>query len=227
MAITPLPFNPQNFFNNSLHYASQARGQFSLTKTPPIFLGAEIQKRKFNVDSINNGIRLLTEGVLAISFTTPSFGLMQHDGFSYTGPTKAIAHTQQFGDLSVEFLMMGKTVEEARSIFYVISRWHEAIAGARRSGEESLTSDGNIDRSDTTPFDVEYYDNYIAEAETAVFGPYDSTTSTSASRQHILNVKYTELYPTSIQAMNFAWSQTETPISFTVTFSFYYAKTYF
>lgn len=227
MALTPLSFNPQDFFNKSLHYASQARGQFSLAGRPKIFEIAEIEKRKFNTERINAGLHLLNEGILAISFTTPSFGLMQHNGFSYTGPTKAIAHTQQFGDLSVEFLMMGKTVEEARSIFYVISRWQEAIAGARRSGTESLTSDGGITRSDTTPFDVEYYDNYIADAEIAVYSPYNSTVSVPSSREPILSIKFTELYPTSVQAMNFAWSQPETPMSFTVTFSFYYAKTFY
>lgn len=227
MALTPLSFNPQDFFNKSLHYASQARGQFSLAGHPKIFDTTEIQKRKFNPERINAGLHLLNEGILAISFTTPSFGLMKHEGFSYTGPTKAIAHTQQFGDLSVEFLMMGKTVEEARSIFYVISRWHEAIAGARRSGPESLATDGDVTRSDTTPFDIEYYDNYIADAEIAVYSPYNSTQLISSPRESILSIKCTELYPTSVQPMNFAWSQPETPISFTVSFSFYYAKTFY
>jgi len=206
MPSTPLPFDTTAFFERTAHYASAGRGQFTLNRLPYVLqagnaaitdpaVQARLRNRfsSFDIDKIFTAGSILKEGWAAKSITIPQMGLMTHPAYTFSGPTKSMAYLQNFGNLDVEFLMMGKTPDEARSLLYFFSRWQECIAGPRkqqfdfaraftnppnnrvnvteRRQNVQTETDSEISTSDSIPFDVEYYDNYTTEAEIQVFSP--------------------------------------------------------
>jgi hypothetical protein len=204
MPSTPLPFDTTAFFERTAHYASAGRGQFTLNRLPYVLQAGNaaitdpaVQTRlrnrfsSFDIDKIFTAGSILKEGWAAKSITIPQMGLMTHPAYTFSGPTKSMAYLQNFGNLDVEFLMMGKTPDEARSLLYFFSRWQECIAGPRkqqfalsrtlddgqgnqiteRRQNVQTETDSEISTSDSIPFDVEYYDNYTTEAEIQVFSP--------------------------------------------------------
>jgi len=237
MPSTPLPFDTEAFFERTAHYASAGRGQFTLLRVPHIFnpnaldpsntgiinrLNARLVT--LDVDKLGVASEILTEGWAAKSITIPQMGLMTHPAFTYSGPTKSMAYLQNFGNLDVEFLMMGKTPQEAQSLLYFFSRWQESIAGPRKqlTGGAIVEPDGEISTSDSIPFDVEYYDNYTTEAEISIFSP--NVGNTTGSAPSIISARLTELYPLTINPITVNWDNGDTILSIIVSFHFYYIK---
>lgn len=223
MALVPLTQNPSDFFKRTAHFASMGRGQFSLSSIPAIFrTGIPVgEKHLKSIDriKIGNALDTLTTGWAAKSITIPAMGLSTHEAFTYSGPTKSTAYQQTFSSLDVEFLLMGKTIDEAKELYYFFSRWVEAIAGQRKTGD--VRNDNGVATSDSVAFDVEYYDNYISSADIAVFSP---SAVNSLNPAPVIQLHVTEMYPTSLQQIQVSWDSTDSPISLFVSFGFYYAK---
>lgn len=228
-------FNPQAFFEKTTHYASQARGLFQLTRLPnclPIVTGNAF----LDSGKLTQAKNLLTSGIVASGFSLPSFSLNTFDPFSYTGPTKKIAYGQMFNDIDVTFQLMGTTLEEARSLYYFFSKWHEAIAGpvhTQRSG--SLSGDNpeltdiqyNV-ISDNTMFSVQYYDNYITDGLLTVYSPNNynplATGARAVAPRKVVQIFLTELYPITILQSALSWESQDAPLQLSVSFTFHYAS---
>lgn len=231
MALSPLTQNPSDFFTRTAHFASLGRGQFSLSGTPAIFTsGTPVGDKHLeglNQQKISMALETLKTGWAAKSITIPAMGLMEHEAFTYGGPTKSIAYQQNFSSLDVEFLLMGKTLTEAQSLYYFFSRWIEAIAGPGKRG--GTVDENYVAASDSVAFDVEYYDNYITNADIAVFSPSAHQAITPIAPgvfqpKPVLELSLTEVYPKSVQQIQLSWDSADSPLSLFVSFGFYYAK---
>ena len=218
-------FNPEEFFLNTVHYASQGRGQFTLGALPSVL--GNLPSREFRVGQdgspvlsaesiIAIGGRLLSQGIMAKSVQTPGHNLATFEEFSFSGPTRKHAHTQIFGPLTVEFFMMGKTPEEARSIYNTFVLWHEGIAGAQWAPNEA----DKVPVSDSTLFAVEYYENYTSNAELKIFSP----TGAEKEPTPIIHNKYFEIYPQAIGGLNTSWESQDAPMILQVTFEYFYTR---
>ena len=229
-------FNPEEFFLNTVHYASQGRGQFTLGALPSVLAkgAGNLPSREFlagqegslvlsgmSAESIIAiGGRLLSQGIMAKSVQTPGHNLATFEEFSFSGPTRKHAHTQIFGPLTVEFFMMGQTPEESRSIYQTFVLWHEAIAGAQwRPGEADRTP-----VSDSTLFAVEYYDNYVSNAELKIFSPMIDPNGAETVPTPVIHNKYFEIYPQAIGGLNTSWESQDAPMTLSVTFEYFYTR---
>lgn len=151
---------------------------------------------------------------MASVITLPPRSLGTYEPISFSGPTRTHAYNQILSDITVEFLLMGNTADEAKSIYHTFAYWHERIAGPNDLGPDRLQYPPH---SDITAFNTEYYDNYITDAEVRVFG----ATHTDGS---LIRMQYFDLYPLEIGATQLAWSAPDAPISLSVTFTYYYSR---
>ena len=221
--------NTRQFFEKTAHFASLARTKFSINrfpscleknKLPRLPNTTELIYTDDEIEMFDIAKKLLSKGILAKSVTLPQQSLMLDNGFSYGGPTRKHPLGQQFSDIDVEFLLMGSTEQEARSIYFLFSEWQKLIAGPRniRSNE--------IPRSDSTAFAVEYYDNYVAEADITILSPSIKNNFNSnfwGGAVSVVKNKYSELYPSSIGSIFTSWDSSDTPASLSVTFCYYYS----
>ncbi len=197
-------FNPQKFFDKASHYASQGRGLFTLLGERPLCIPKNT--------TTNAGWGLLSQGIMAKSVQTPGHNLATFEEFSFSGPTRKHAHTQLFGALTVEFFMMGRTPEEARSIYQTFVSWHEGIAGP-----DNLKNQVNrVPISDSTLFSIAYYSDYVSEAELKIFSPM--------TESPIIHDKFYEIYPQAIGGINTSWESQDVPMTLSVTFEYFYTQ---
>lgn len=224
-------FNPQEFFDKTGHYASQGRGLFTLGALPSVLLTGDGITRPPTVTNFSAGVdtasiieigwRLLSQGIMAKSVQTPGHNLATFEEFSFSGPTRKHAHTQIFGPLTVEFFMMGKTPLEARAIYETFVLWHEGIAGAR-------WGDNEVDKvpvSDSTLFALEYYDDYVCPtADFKIFSPMIDPAGVDKEPTPIIHHRFYEIYPQAIGGLNTSWESQDAPMTFSVTFEYYYTR---
>ena len=202
-------FNPNNeFFSKTKYFASQARGDFSVALPTNHFLSSV-------TGALADGKNLLASGLLAKQVTLPSVQLNTYEPTSFIGPTRKHGYGLQFADLSVEFYLMGNTPQEARSLHYFMSRWLEGIAGPRNGTLSDEVGVNSMPLSDSTSFDVRYYNNYIAEGHIKLYAP-DSTP--------IMHIQYSELFPIEISGLQYSWESSDTPVTMSVNFAYYYSR---
>lgn len=211
MAIVPANFNPQAFFDKTAYYASQGRGLFTLNQRPKFFpLGGD--------PLVDIGWKLVSSetadgGLMAQSINMTGYNLATFEEFSYIGPTRKHPHTQIFGPMTVEFLLMGQTIEEAMAVNHMFLKWQEKIAGARW---DNGTAD-RIARSDSTFFAIEYYDNYTSDAEVKIYSPQNPD-------KPIIWNHYQEIYPQALGALSTSWESPDAPMSLSVTFEYFHTS---
>lgn len=208
MAIGPAKFNPQEFFEKTAHYGSQGRGLFTILNLPSI-----VQPWKVNSQILADRAKtLLSSGIVAKTISSPSSSLATFEEFSYNGPTRKHPHTQIFGPITVEFYLMGSNQLEAQSLYHTFLRWQEYIAGPKplQSADKSV-------RSDSAYYAIEYYDQYVTDAEFAVYAPQDPSTP-------IIHNKYYELYPLNVGGIQTSWESQDAPLTLSVEFEFYYMQ---
>lgn len=212
-------FDPQEFFSKTHYYASQGRGLFTLTHRPPVLEAATLSAR--DRDLVNAGWSLLEHGIMAKSVQLPGYNLATFEEFSYIGPTRKHAHTQLFGPISVEFFLMGGTLDEARAVHHTFMVWQEKIAGARFTNTEMDRGA----RSDSTFFATEYYDKYVSEAEIEIFAPNINPSGVDNRPRPVIHNKYREIYPQALGGLTTAWDNPDAPMTLSVTFEFFHTNT--
>ena len=198
-------FDPQAFFDKTAYYASQGRGLFRLTEKPPV-----LQNQGSLVDM---GWELVTDGLMAKSINMAGYNLATFEEFSFIGSTRKHPHTQLFGPMTVEFLLMGRTIEEAKAVNHMFLTWLNGIAGPRFGPEE-------IDRgaqSDVTFFGIEYYDNYKSTAEVKIF-------STQTTSTPVIHNQYQEIYPQALGNLSTSWESSDAPLTLSVTFEYFHTR---
>ena len=189
-------FSPGTFFTHATEFASQGRGVFLIPKQPKIDTGGWPVA--------------ISQGILAKGFHIPGRQLGTYPEFSYVGPTTKHAYGLIFPDIDVEFLLMGQTADDARAIYNTFCNWVHNIAGPERPGDpDSATA--------RDPFSAYYYNEYVTDAFGTIY---------SQSGEVIVNVKFLELYPVSIGQIATSWESPDAPISFTVTFTYFYATVF-
>jgi len=231
MSITS--FRPDAFFAKTAHFASQGRGLFTLTPnlaTDRVDDGKHVldvtqpTSRSYDTAKITQGLELLRTGLVAKNFSVPSLQLNTYEPFSYMGPTKKMPYGMQFSDLEVEFYLMGASSSEASALHYLFSRWMEGIAGPRTGSNDFEVRDSDMPISDGTVFEVEYYNNYIADGQIRIYSPVDSVSEEIASPQVITLVKFSELFPIALGPLQLSWESPDAPLSLSVTFAYYYHR---
>lgn len=222
MSTSPL-FNPTAFFLKAAYYPSQGRGQFKISAFNPTHVLETANGMDSNL--IAKGRDALLKGWAAKSFTVPSMQLNTYEAFSYMGPTKKMPYGLQFSDMQVEFYLMGSSVDEARALHYTMSRWVEAIAGPRRTGDSSI-NDSQMPVSDSTVFEVEYYTNYVVDAEVFMYTPTGTVTSQTQqiNTQNVIHIKFSELYPIEVGSIQSSWESPDAPATMSVTFAYHYSR---
>jgi hypothetical protein len=188
-------FNPLTFFHNTAAYASQGRGVFFIGNLPVIF-----QNELAAVP------HLLSNGIAAKGFAVPAQQLGTYEPFSYNGPTTKHAWGQIFTDIDIEFLLIGSSSQEAQDMYRFFTRWQELIAGTDNT--DYITSGSEYDG-----FSVSYYNDYFTNATAIIHSP---------SGTPIISVEFREIYPITIGPLQTSWESPDAPISFTVTFTFFY-----
>lgn len=205
-------FDPQAFFDKTGHFASQGRGLFTLLGPAP-----KVIKKNTVTDM---GWKLLTSGLMAKSVQTAGHNLATFEPFSFSGPTRAHAHTQMFGPLTVEFFMMGQSRQEASSIYNTFVLWHEGIAGPDTVDAQQLGPGNNDPVSDSTLFSVAYYEDYTSNAELKIFSPIANIGGVPTPP--VIHNKYFEIYPQAIGGLNTSWESQDAPMTLSVTFEYFY-----
>lgn len=220
-------FNPNDsypndsFFSKTEYFASQARGEFTVTFPTSHFLSSA-------TGILATGKGLLAGGLMAKQANLPSMQLNTYEPVSFMGPTRKHAYGLQFSDLTVEFYLMGNNAQEAYSLYYLMNRWMEGIAGPRETPPPppppaappppppDTIKNNELPVSDSTSYDVRYYNEYIADGAIKLYAP-NSTTA-------IMHIKYSELFPIDISGLQYSWESTDTPITMSVTFAYHYSR---
>jgi hypothetical protein len=200
-------FDPQEFFSKTAYYGSQGRGLFTLTQPPPV-----LQRLRQN-ELVGMGWDLLSTGLVAKSINIAGYTLATFDEFSYIGPTRKHAHTQIFGPMTVEFLLMGQTLQEAQALHHTFLMWQQEIAGPRFGANEADRGA----RSDSTFFGIEYYDDYTSTAEVKIYSPQNPNTP-------IIWNQYQEIYPQALGGLSTSWESADAPLTLSVTFEFFHTN---
>lgn len=218
----PSNFNVDEFFRNTAHYASQGRGRFTLL-VPPLVLDAVTPNNRAGADlsakektTIDIAFPLLQRGLLAKTIADPGINLGTFEEFSFSGPTRKHAHSQIFGTLNVEFLLMGATLPHVRAIYDYFDLWMTRMV-------QPQFAPGTLDKiptEDGQPFALEYYDNYTTQAQLEIFSPSYQLESTP-----VLTIQYFGLYPQALQGFSTSWDNQDAPITLSVTFELWYRKT--
>lgn len=197
----------EEFFLQTAHFASQARGTFELHGIPD-----ELRQFIEDGDPLGLvGLDQLEKGVLTKGVQVGAQQLATIDAQSFIGPTYKIPYGQLFTDITIEFLLMNKDRETAGAIYYALTKWHEFIAGPAQ------TTIARSIRSDSTPFAVRYYDSYTAGATVSVFSP-------SSRTKPEIRVDLTEVYPMSIGSLITSWDQPDAPLTCQVSMAYHYMQ---
>lgn len=199
-------FDSQKFFEAATHYASKGRGLFRLENFPNVLT-------TLNDTMCNRGLLMLRDGLFASQITTGGSQIATHEPFSYSGVTRKAAHTQIFADMNIQFLLMGKTRDDARAIYHTFNMWHKMITGPYGSGAPV---------SEQTPFYVSYYSDYIAP--TATVTVYSPTVTNNLDPIVMIKHNYYEIYPVGIGPLQLSWADADAPMALDVTFTFYYSE---
>jgi len=219
-AFTSVDIDPSTFFEKAGNYASQGRFQFSLD-IGPLIDNKGILSGSAAVATAQN---LLSKGLLAKTASVPASTLATYEEFSFSGPTRKHVHSQLFGPLNIEFLLMGSSPIEAAAIHNTFMTWHEKIVSP--SNESDVDK---VPKSDVTAFAVEYYDKYVCDrADLKVLSPHygiDSSSSNPKS-QVILAMSFHEIYPIAVGGLSLSWDNEDAPVVLPVTFEYYYMKTH-
>ena len=80
-----------------------------------------------------------------------------------------------------------------------------------------LNENKNDNKTDVIRSFFEYYDQYITDAEFAVYSPQDPNTP-------IIHNKYYELYPINVGGIQTSWESQDSPLTLSVEFEFYYMQ---
>ncbi len=152
---------------------------------------------------------LLSTGIVCKSFDIPGQKLATFD-HAFMGPQRKIGYGLLFSDIGVEFLLMNTKREDAACLYRYFVDWQERIASPLQ------TSVAGIPESQHTAFGVEYYANYIAEAE--------ATTYTPSSTEPAIKMHYSELFPVDIGSLKVGWEQSDAPMSLSINFAYHYSK---
>lgn len=214
-----LKLDPQEFFTKTASYASQSRGMFRLTTSPEVLKSDESKsKSPMSKSPIGVGLELLRSGILAKSIQMPGSSLSTFEEYSLSGPTRKVAHGVTYGPLTVEFYLMGKDIAEARALYATLHLWHNKIIGG--------FSNDNVPKSDTRFFALEYFNDYIVDAEIAIFSPTETLAEPNSERA-VIHTKYYEVYPQLIQGLTPSWDSPDAPLTLSVNFECVYASSQF
>jgi hypothetical protein len=200
-------FDPELFFRQSAHYASQARGLFTCNPLTNValddYIGADIIAQR--------GFRQLSEGIVTKATQISAQQLATYEATSFIGPTRKVPYGQIFTDIGVEFLMMDATKGNAGSVYSALTKWQEFIAGPSSRSISSTVI------SDFTGFGVRYYDEYVTDARIQLFSPTDSD-------KPELELLLTEAYPITIGSLQTSWDSPDAPLSLQVSFAYHYMQ---
>jgi len=203
--------DPSAFFEKAGNYASQGRFQFSLDIGPLIIKGKN-PGIFYRNKAVYTAKSLLKAGLLAKTASVPASTLATYEEFSFSGPTRKHAHSQLFGPLNIEFLLMGSSPTEAAVIHSTFMEWHEKIVSP-----SNATTVDKVPESDVTAFEVEYYDNYKCDrADLKVLSSHGIGSSTgghatSAESQVILSMSFHEIYPIAVGGLSLSWDNEVLP----------------
>ena len=211
----PPTFDPTEFFDKTTYYPSSARADFRLVgDLPPVLVAGGTS----SLDrTLRLGTELLKSGLMAFNVTLPPQTLATNDGFAYNGPTRKIPSHLVYSDLEVQFYLMGATREEAGALYRTMAYWHEHIAGYRKKNSAQRYEGGRGGSYTNTFHSLEYYDNYIAEAEVTLF--HQTSPDVAVNKFH-----YYELYPLNIGSMLSDWSNQDQPMVLPMTFTYHYVN---
>jgi|GEM_PF-6802644 len=219
-AFTSVDIKPSAFFEKAANYASQGRFQFSLDIGPLI-----VSEGYLDIEGILSGTtaqNLLSKGLLAKTASVPASTLATYEEFSFSGPTRKHVHSQLFGPLNIEFILMGSSPAEAAAIHATFMTWHEKIVSP--SNESDVDK---VPKSDASAFAVEYYDNYACpRADLKVLSPHHGIDSIDPRSQVILAMSFYEIYPIAVGGLSLSWDNEDAPLVLPVTFEYYYMKTH-
>lgn len=215
-------FDPQAFFESTALYASQSRGILCIRgDLPKIFTSSELTTT--DKAHVRRGFDLLSQGLHVSQMNIPTQTLAAHENYTTTnGPTRKMPHTQVFQDLSVDFYLMGKTKEDAQSLYHTFVLWHQLIGGGRFGTTLDRTPD-----PDATPFAVAYYDDIHVTLEAEIYAPTVDVSAVSLETYTpipIVHNKYWHAYPIAIGSLNTGADLPDAPLTLTVTFTFFYCQ---
>ncbi len=223
-------FDPNEFFQRAALYPSSARGQFTLNTLPEVLKDVDIfisnQGRnnneftvgeRINASHIQLGITQLQQGLTAYTGTVAPQTMATSDNFSYTGPGRKMPYNISYSDLEISFYLMGKTLEEAGSLYRTLTFWQEQIAGYRKRNSTATYTNAPKGSYTSTFFSIEYYENFVGEAELNIYHQSNPTVPVNKWR-------YYELYPIAIGAMPYDWGNQDQPMVLPVTFTYHYVN---
>ena len=213
--MAPTIFDPIKFFLRTKHYASQGRGLFRVTRRPLMFQTGIVPQE------IASTFDILSTGIAASTISLPARQLGTHTPSSFNGPTRKHAYVQVFADFDVEFMLSGRTVDEARDLYYGLTYWQQRIAGPSNLNRFGIPQRTETPVSDSDMFGAAYYNDYVSDATVTVYSPMLSPTGEPVP---IMLVDFTDIYPLTIGGTQLSWATADIPVSLPVTFTYFYSQ---
>lgn len=203
--------SPQQFFRKASSFVSQARGTFTIINN---FSFVETINRSTGYtpkiqESIKNGFKLLNEGILAKSVNIPGQQFARFSSTLLAGPERQMPHQIMMNDLDIEFYLVGETSRNAADLYTALRAWQKYIVGP----QITPTNSNPVIMSDSTIFAVNYYDEFVQDAQVKLYGP---------DNQQNLDMTFYEVYPLTIGGIQTAWDGQDAPATLSATFSYFY-----
>jgi len=151
--------------------------------------------------------RSIADGILCHQVTLPARGITTQDEYRH-GPPRKIATQVNFGDLDASFYWMGANKEQGKNVHKFFNDWHNYIVGRVPDGTA-----GGYDQSSF--YGPAYYDSYIMTADLRVYSP-----NSAGTEDPMATFKFFELYPLTLNPIQFSWDGTDTVLSFNISFTF-------
>ena len=135
----------------------------------------------------------------------PSINLLQEQNIRRYGfgPVENVAYGVNVGDFTLQFI-----VDKKAHVIGFFEAWLNRIVNRTSYGgaDMNTTTDGR------TPYEVAYKDTYACSSVNVFM--YDR------SQNNVLEYNIYDVFPTGIQSMNMSWSEENTLMKLSVTFSF-------
>ena len=136
----------------------------------------------------------------------PSINLLQEQNIRRYGfgPVENVAYGVNVGDFTLQFI-----VDKKAHVVGFFEAWLNRIVNRYSYGGADMNTEDSTGR---TPYEIAYKDTYACSSVNVFM--YDR------SQNNVLEYNIYDVFPTGIQSMNMSWSEENTLMKLSVTFSF-------
>jgi len=202
-----MSFSVDKLLSQTQEFASPARYFFQLSGPSIVHAGAGPEASPPPFLQPQHIPRALAEGLLCHQITLPARSLTTSDEYRH-GPPRKVATAVNFSDLDASFYWTGTNKETCREVHRFFTKWQSYIVGREDDGTQSGYDMNSF-------YGPAYYENYVLNADLKVYSPQSAGVA-----DPLETFRFYELYPLTLNPIQFSWSSQAEVLSFTVSFTY-------